>query len=122
MKSIITTKTYYLITHPELPGHWIENYGDRMFIMKYPNSRVTSYMDGVAIGGDIHWEMTPENIHKCANHLLEEKIKEIRAEMEQDEIKARKSYECQDCGHLVGWLGRFFEFFVGKQHKCEGSK
>jgi hypothetical protein len=115
MTSQLTKKTYNLITNPNLPGYSITNYGDRMFIMKYPNDRVTSYIDGITIGGDAHWDMTDENILKIADHLLEEKRKEL--ETEKNKPKKYESYQCQKCGSNIGWLGRFL--FGGLLHECK---
>lgn len=38
------------------------------------------------------------------------------------ESKFRYNYPgwcCQHCGHPVGYLGRFFEAFLGKMHNCK---
>ncbi len=28
------------------------------------------------------------------------------------------NYCCQECGEIIGWLGRFFEWLLGKHHVC----
>jgi len=29
------------------------------------------------------------------------------------------SYCCPKCGEQIGWLGRFFNFFIPNYHRCE---
>jgi hypothetical protein len=33
------------------------------------------------------------------------------------------SYCCQECGDCIGWLGRFFQWLLGRfaPHSCKGS-
>ena len=34
MKSVIKKKSYFIITHPDYHGVWVENFGDRTFYFK----------------------------------------------------------------------------------------
>lgn len=114
MKSQIVDKKYYLITHPDLPGLYIENYCDRVFHLKPTGGRWTEFPE-VSFGGDTKWEISKENILKGANFILEERIERIKKE-NQGKIKYHWS-QCQSCGDDIGLIGRGFHFF-GLLHKC----
>ena len=75
-------KKYYLITHPRLPGLRIENHGDRKFEMH--EGRCTSFPT-VEFGGDPNWEITEENIHKGAESILADIV---RNRLDEKEKKA----------------------------------
>lgn len=117
LKSRLTEKTYYLITHPDVPDLYVENFGDRVFKL-YGKFRGYSISDGILMGGDRNWPITLENIHRCGHFLLEQEIAERTAEAEKQAKKKAepkkkfKPWECQSCGEQVGYLGRFFGFHV----------
>ena len=82
MKTTITKKSYYLLTHPDVKYCYIKNYGDRQFEVRGNNGRWTEFPT-VAIKGDLKWEITEENIQKAANAIFEDKIKEEELEKTQ---------------------------------------
>jgi len=84
--SIFTKKTYYLITHPALPGYTIKNYGDRDFII---SSGRWSSIRGVSVNGDDMWDITDDAIHRGANFLLLKEIEELKKEKEPKKEKPR---------------------------------
>lgn len=91
MKSVLTKKTYNLITNPDLPGYSVENFGDRKFILRGNYSRAWTESDGFRIGGDRHWEINDTNILMCANSLLEKKVEEIEEEKNRTIERANKN-------------------------------
>lgn len=120
IRSTIREKTYYLITHPDVPDLYIENYGDRQFKLKPINGRWTEFPT-VSFGGDFNWEITRENILRGANHILEERLAQINkakeAKANKEEVKKYHWGQCQTCGAHIGLIGRFFHFFH-LLHKC----
>ena len=63
---------------------------------------------------------TPEDIDNGVVNVdiygfVVDKIDKIDVEM----IKVKHpSYCCPNCGEQIGWLGRFFNFFIPNYHRC----
>ena len=89
MKSILKKKSYYIITHPDWPSAWMENYGDREFRFRSGRS-TTTHMD-VSLGGDIHWPITKQNILLIGDYLFEQHIAQKKAELEQIRVDAEQA-------------------------------
>lgn len=84
MKSVMTKKSYYFFTHPELPGYSIENHGERTMELNY--GRCTEYIN-VEFSGDKKWDIIEENIHKGAEAVFIRKLRELK---EESEAKVKK--------------------------------
>ena len=106
MKSILKKKTYYLITHPDLPGYSVTNYGDRKFRLNGRYLRATT-ISTVSIDGDENWDITEKNILAVAEHLLEEEIEINKKEIAEEKAKESK---------LKKWW-RFWNLFTVENRK-----
>lgn len=88
MKSVIKKKSYFIITHPDYHGVWVENFGDRTFYFK--NGNCTTISNGITIDGDEHWEITQDNILTAADYILEQEYNVKKTQLEAIRLKAEK--------------------------------
>lgn len=82
MRSVIKEKKYYLITHPDLPGWRVENYGDREFTLIRSDDRCWQTCHG-SISGDVNWEINENNILMLADRFLIDQIEEEAKEKKE---------------------------------------
>jgi hypothetical protein len=95
LKSKMVKKTYNFITHPDLPGFYIENHGDRQMRLAWPSGRCHE-TSTVKIDGDPNWEITDENIAVAAECVFEEKIEELKEEEKKEKSKSRNDLSIWD--------------------------
>ena len=99
MASKLIKKTYYLVTDDSSSRYYVENYGDRKFILKgkYLRGWTDCYR---ALNGDENWDINEENIQKIGSEI-------IRQEVMADE-KEKAEREAPVAKRAKGWLRRMF--------------
>jgi hypothetical protein len=86
-------KTLYIFTDDRVPGS-LEYRGGNTFIYRYNQSVIHghySVFSGIAINGDAFWDPTEENIHACAQHIMDDKASEINEQRQEINEKKKES-------------------------------
>jgi len=115
VESVLKEKKWYIITHPELSSWRVENFGDREFKLR-SGSRSWEIMTGT-VGGDPYWEINERNILLLADHILREKLKEIKKPEKQESEKSPEKTSKSLMDQVFGKDGLFHKIF-GKTNEA----